>query len=225
MSELRSRKGFCFAVAIAITSVGILRVGLFPLDAPMPQPLPAGLLEKLNSQGWRVGSTLAAQARKNVSNAESVVLTHGSSGDPGVLPEGVEIMLMPIRTRIAEQLESTVIAREINGKAPEKTRLLRVNADQFLRFRAKNQREQAISCIAGGQASTSDKLVRRNTATPNQSWLDRMRRSVGLQPLTDWNCLFITISLEPDAAAATTSAESDQLITNVWAGLKPMFTK
>lgn len=227
MIKQQSLSNIAFAFGIGLTGVCILRVSVLPVNAPPPQQIRPDLLVALQSQGWRVSSTVAAENRKDLSNAEGVKLMHGSSHDDGsyhgeFIPKGVEINLTPIRTRSAQLLDSDTIDRVINEKVIKNKRPLRIGNDLFLRFKDNNRGQVASSCIAGGQASSLKDEVKRKVGSPARSWHDRIKRTVGVEPLTDLSCLFITISVNKNQSKANNS-EADQAIRQVWTRLKPIF--
>lgn len=227
MTKQQSLSSIALAFVIGLTGVGIVRVSVLPINAPPPQPMRPDLLVALQSQGWRAGSTVEAENRKDVSNAEGVTLMHGSSHDDGsnhgeFIHKGVEINLTPIRTRSAELLDSDTIDRAINERVIKNKRSLRIGNDLFLRFKDDNRAQVASSCIAGGQASSLKDEVKQKAGTPARSWRDRIKRTVGVEPLTDLSCLFITISVNKNQSNADNS-EADQAIRQVWTQLIPIF--
>jgi hypothetical protein len=205
---------------IAFTSFGILRVGGFPIDAPKPVALNPGLVQALQAQGWKINDKVQAQGRKNVSNAEGLIFVDRANPSSGDASESVSISLIPVRTRSSQQLGSDTIGPVFGADPGEKPRSLKIGNDQFLRFNDSQKREVASSCIAGAHASTAKEMVSRKTRSLSRTWLDRIKRSVGLQPLTDWSCLFITISVDQNSS---NKVIADQEITRIWSRLKPLF--
>jgi hypothetical protein len=227
MTKQQSLSRIALAFGIGLTFFGILRVSVLPINAPPPQPMRQDLLVELQSQGWRVSSKVPADNRKDVSNAEGVRLMHGNSYDDGsihgeITQKGVEISLTPIRTRSAELLSSDTIDRAINKRDIKNKRSLRIGDDLFLRFKYDNRAQVASSCIAGGQASSLKDQVKQKAGRQARSWRDRIKTTIGVEPLTDWSCLFITISVDNNQSIPKIS-EVDQEIRRVWARLKPIF--
>lgn len=216
---------FCtLAFGIAVTSFGVIRVGMFPIDAPMPQPLAPELIEALEAQGWQVVDTIAARGRKEVSNAEGVVITGRGAPTQLSLSKGVKVSLIPVRTRRSTQLSSETLGRALGADPGKKPGSLKIDQDQFLRFSNVSQRQFATSCIAGGQASTKSEVVSRNARSPSRSRLDRIQKFVGLKPLTNWRCLFVIISLDKGSGVSK-KAEADRIISTIWKSLRPQFSE
>lgn len=203
---------WALGLALAFTSLGIVLVGIVPVDAPQPRPLDPALLKQLRQQGWQVQSNVAAKGRTQVSNGAGVVLIQPESASS----DNAQLRLIPIRTRSADQLGAESIGTAVFGEPPLNGRSLKIQGNQFFRFRYGKQRELASSCIASGQASSSQEEVSRAIGNPAASWLDRIQTSVGLQPLRDWSCLFTTISV-----ADVDQADGDQAIRRIWAEVGP----
>jgi hypothetical protein len=199
-------------LALAFTSLGIVLVGIVPLDAPQPRPLDSALLKQFQQQGWQVQSRVAAKRRTQVSNGAGVVLIQPESASS----DNAQLRLIPIRTRSADQLGADSIGTAVSGESPQNGRSLKIKGNQFFRFMYGKQRQLASSCIASGQASSSEEEVWRAIGNPAKSWLNRFQTSVGLQPLTDFSCLFISISV-----ADVDQADGDQAIRRVWAQVRP----
>jgi hypothetical protein len=130
--------------------------------------------------------------------------------------DNAQLRLIPIRTRSADQLGAESIGTAVSGEPPLNGRSLKIQGNQFFRFRYGKQRELASSCIASGQASSSQEEVSRAIGNPAASWLDRIQTTVGLQPLRDWSCLFTTISV-----ADVDQADGDRAIRRIWAQVGP----
>lgn len=212
---------------IGLTGFGIFRVGVLPIDAPSPKGIRASLLVTLQSQGWRVRSTVAAKKRKDVSNAEGATLIKDSSAHDGTNNEeltqkGVRISLTPVRTRSAEQLGSDTIYRTINKGAIKAQKSLKIGNDHFMRFKDENQRQIASSCINNGKASSIKDQLKQRGGPQKRSWLNRMKRTIGIEPLTDSSCLFINISVDKGRNVVDNS-DGDQAISRAWTQLKPLF--
>ena len=207
---------------IAFTSFGILRVGGFPIDAPKPIALNPELVQALQKEGWKIDSRVPAQGRKDISNEEGLILAVQPNHHSGDVTESVLITLIPVRTRSSQQLGSDTIGPVFSADPGEKPRSLKIGSDGFLRFNDSQKREVASSCIAGSQASTVKEVVSRKTHGLSRTWLDRIKRSVGLEPLTDWSCVFITITVDQNP---NNKLEADQAITRAWSGIKPLFVE
>ena len=204
---------WALGLALAFTSVGIVLVGVVPIDAPQPRPLDPALLKQLQQQGWQVQSKVTAKGRNQVSNGVGVVLIQPKSASS----DNAQLSLIPIRTRGPDQLGAESIGTAVSGEPPLNGRSLKIQGNQFFRFRQGKQRELASSCIASGKASSSKREVSLAIGYPApSSWLDRIKTTVGLAPLTDWSCLFINISV-----ADVDQADGDQAIRRIWAEVGP----
>ena len=199
-------------LALAFTSLGIVLVGIVPLDTPQPRPLDPALLKQLRQQGWQVQSKVAAKGRTQVSNSVGVVLIQPESASS----DNAQLSLIPIRTRSPDELGAESIGTAVSDEPQQNGRSLKIKGNQFFRFRQGKQRELASSCIASGKASSSEEEVSLAIGNPAPSWLDRLQTTVGSQPLTDWSCLFINISV-----ADVDQADGDQAIRRIWAEVGP----
>jgi len=203
---------WAFGLALAFTSLGIVLIGVVPTDAPQPPLLDQALLQQLRQQGWKVQSSVAAEGRPQMSNGAGVVLVQSESASS----DNAQLSLIPIRTRSNDQLGAESIGMAVFGESPQNGSTITIQGDQFFRFRDSKQRQLASSCIASGKASSSEEEVSRAIGNPSSSWLERLRTTVGLQPLRDWSCLFTNISV-----ADVDKAEGDQAIRRVWAKVEP----
>jgi hypothetical protein len=211
---------WALGLALGFTVFGIVRVGLFPIDAPQAHPIDPALLNQLEEQGWKVHATVAPQGRLQVSNAKGVVLFQPDS----VNRKEVQLSLVPIRARAADQLDAENIGREISGQSPKKGRSLKVEGKLLFFFQDGKQRQLASSCIASGQASSKSDEVERAIGNPSVSWRNRVETSLGLRPLRDWSCLFIMIST-PNSSHNLAKYDPDQVISRVWSDVLPILTK
>lgn len=207
---------WAFGLALAFTSLGIVLIGVVPIDAPKPPSLDQALLQQLRQQGWKVQSSVAAEGRFQLSNGAGVVLIQPESASS----DNAQLSLIPIRTRSADQLGAESIGTAVFGESPQNGSTITIQGDQFFRFRDSKQRQLASSCIASGKASFSEEGVSRALGNPAKSWLKRLQTTVGLQPLTDFSCLFTVISV-----ADVDKAEGDQAIKRVWAQVEPTLTE
>jgi len=203
---------WALGLALAFTSLGIVLIGVVPIDAPQPPLLDQALLKQLRQQGWKVQSSVAAEGRPQLSNGAGVVLIQPESASS----DNAQLSLIPIRTRSNDQLGAESIGTAVFGESPLNGSTITIQGDQFFRFRDSKQRQLASSCIASGKASSSEEEVSRAIGNPSSSWLERLRTTVGLQPLRDWSCLFTSISV-----ADVDKAEGDQAIRRVWAKVEP----
>jgi hypothetical protein len=202
-------------LALAFTSLGIVLIGVVPIDAPQPPLLDQALLKQLRQQGWKVQSSVAAEGRPQLSNGVGVVLTQPESASS----DNAQLSLIPIRTRSNDQLGAESIGTAVFGESPQNGSTFTIQGDQFFRFRDSKKRQLASSCIAFGKASSSEEEMTRAIGNPSSSWLERLQTTVGLQPLRDWSCLFTVVSV-----ADVDKAEGDQAIRRVWAQLQPTLT-
>jgi hypothetical protein len=209
-----------FGLALAFTAYGIVRVGVLPIDAPPPRPIDPILLSKLQQPGWQVQSTVASQRRFKISNAKGIVLVQSKTAKP----KGVQLSLVPVRSRSSDQLDAETIAREITGRSPLEGRTLKIGDQQLLFFENGMQRQMASSCIVSGKARSSGDEAARAIATPPATWRNRMETTIGLRPLRDWSCLFATIST-PNTKHGRYQTDPDRVIKRVWADVKPVLTK
>lgn len=219
-NDLQQRR--ILGLAIALTSLGTMRVGVFPIDAPKPRPIDDALVQKLQQVGWRLQSTLPAQGRTQLTNAEGVVLTPPRSA--GL--DQARVTLMPIRARrviqlAAESIERTIHDRSVSTETVQKGRSMILQSDQFFRFDANKQRQQASSCIASAQVSSTEEGMERAMASPPHSRLQRLQRFIGLEPLTDLSCLFVSISV-PSSQVGDNQSTADSAIRQVWAKVGPL---
>lgn len=206
---------WAFGLALVFTSLGIVLIGVFPLDAPRPLPLDPSLLEQLRQQGWEVKSSVPAQGRTKVSNASGVLLFKPQS----VSPEKVRLRLIPIRTRSDEHLAAENLATAVFANAPKEGRTLKFAEDQFFLFSYDKKTQLASSCIASGLARSNLELFQK-IDNPSVSLLTRIKTSLGLELLRDWSCLFITISVvDVDQAAG------DQSIRRIWEEVRSTLIK
>ena len=203
---------WALGLALAFTSLGIVLIGVVPIDAPQPPSLDQALLQQLRQQGWKVRSSVAAEGRPQVSNGAGVVLVQPESASS----DNAQLSLIPIRTRSTDQLGAESIATAVFSESPQNGGTITIQGDQFFRFRDGKQRQLASSCIASGKASSSQEEVSRAIGNPSLSWLERLQTTVGLQPLRDWSCLFTIISV-----ADVDKAEGDQAIRRIWAQVEP----
>lgn len=207
-------------LALAFTAYGIARVGLFPIDAPPPRPIDPILLKQLQQQNWKVHSTVAPQSRFKISNAKGVVLIQSKAAKP----KEVQLSLVPIRSRSSDQLDAETIAREISGRSPLQGRSVKIGDQQLFFFRDGKQRQMASTCIASGKARSSGDEVGKAIGTPPATWRKRVETTMGLRPLRDWSCLFVTIST-PNKRDGSKQSDPDQVIRRVWAEVQPVLTK
>lgn len=207
---------WALSLALAFTSLGIVLIGVVPIDAPQPPSLDQSLLQQLLQQGWKVQSSVAAEGRRQMSNGAGVVLVQSESASS----DNAQLSLIPIRTRSHDQLGAESIGNAVFGESPQNGRTITIQGDQFFRFRDGKQRQLASSCIASGKASSSKEEVSRAIGNPSKSWLERLQTTVGLQPLTDLSCLFTVISV-----ADVDKVEGDQTVRRVWAQVEPTLTE
>ena len=211
MVETERLQRWALGVGLAITTAGIVQVGVMPLNAPMPQPLPPQLVQQLKAGGWQQSSTIAAQARSQVSNTAGVELQRTAS--PGSV--ALKLRLVPVRVRGSQHLTIETINQAIVGKTPGQTRLLRVGADEWLRF-SSGGKQQAASCIVAGEALATTKSLKRATAAAAQGgWQTRVQTTIGLKPLTNWSCIYSLLSSSERGA-------NDKVFQQAWQELGPM---
>lgn len=206
-----SLKRCSLAVAIAFTTVGIVRVGFLPVDAPLPPQLIADRLPWLAAEGWQVSSAIPAQSRERVSNAEGFVLVN----DKSAILDGVQLRLIPVRARAYQDLKLESFIQVITGAFPATPTILTVNNDQFMRFRSGSQDLQAVSCILASQAMVSQAGLARALSNSPASLAERIRIILGLQPPRDFSCLLMTIDFRD-------RSDADQLIRQVWSAVRPV---
>lgn len=198
------------ACAIAVSAVGIWRVGVIPIETPLPQPLDRAVLDQLQDQGWQLQSTVAAQARQRVSSAEGYTLTNSSS----FAGQQVRLSLIPIRARGVDDLGVVSFERAISGQGPAKPSTITIDGDAWLRFRGSGQDQLAASCVAGSSAQSSRDHLARLLSTAPTSWLERARILVGQQHPRNFSCLYITIAIG-------NQRHPEAVIKQVWLAVKP----
>jgi hypothetical protein len=190
-------------------------VGVAPATTPLPNPIDPGPLQQLRAQGWQHSSKVAAHTGQRISNAEGYRLIRPSSA-------GVQLSLIPIRTRADDDLGADTIARLLSGDRLGKAAPLTINGHAFLRSGGThqggtNQQVVASTCVAGGKGrSTAVGVFLELTRVP-KSLAERINSLVGGQPLNAWSCLFTRIAVPrgPDA---------DQQIERVWSTVAPVVT-
>lgn len=214
MAEPLLQRGVLVA-AIALTAVGIWRVGVAPATTPQPNPIDPEQLRQLRAQGWQLSSTVAAHTGQRISNAEGYRLIRPTLA-------GVQLSLIPIRTRADDDLGADTIARLLRGDPPSKVAPFTINGHEFLRSTGThqggtNQQVVASTCVVGGKGrSTAVGVFLELTRVP-KSMADRIKSLVGGQPLNPWSCLFTRIAVPrgPDA---------DRRIERVWTMVAPVVT-
>lgn len=206
-----SRMGprFLLGCGIVFTAAAILRVGVWPVDTPVPASIVKDQLRSLVDKGWIPIDTIAPRRRQRVSNGEGYRLQAPmlNSG------KAVQMRLIPVRARGINDLNLEVIERNLSGVPPKQTAQLTLDPDQFLIFPSGGGRRVAATCVARGQArSDQEGLVAVLVNVPT-SWADRLRTMVGLQQPRDLSCLFTAISFDDAPGGAGDSA---QVIEQMW---------
>lgn len=205
----RIRLSFMLGCGIACTTVAILRVGVWPMDTPVPGSIHKDQLQRLVDRGWMPIAMIAAQSRQRVSSGGGYRL-RAPMANGG---RRVQIRLIPVRARGISDLDVNVIERNLSGDSPKRAARLTIAADQFLVFPAGAGKREAATCLASGlgrsdHAGLVNVLV--NSPTP---WTDRLLRLVGLQQPRDLSCLFTAITFEDGPARA---GDVSQVIERVW---------
>lgn len=199
------------AGGIAATALAVVRIGLWPVTIPLPQPMDVDQLVRLRGQGWRVDATIPAAGRERVSNAEGVALVNSLSPELA----DVQLRLIPIRVRGFEDLNAESIEAAITGQAARQPSTLTLNGDQLLRFRGLGGKEFAASCIVGGTAQSRAFAFYRVFVRSPISWRERLGVIAGLRAQPAYHCLSMRIAVGPGRKA-------NQRLSQVWARLRPL---
>lgn len=197
--------------AIALTAVGIWRVGLAPAPTPLPNPIYQVQLGKLLAEGWQLSSTVVANTGQRISNAEGYRLIRRT-------PAGVKLSLIPIRTRADDDLGVETIGRLISGDQSDKSDSLTIDGHEFLLSAGTNQQVVGSTCVAGGKGRSRAGGVFLELVRAPKSLSDRFHSLVVGQPLNAWSCLFIRI-------AVPQGPDSDQRIEQTWSMVAPVVTE
>lgn len=199
--------------AMAFTTVGIWRVGVAPADTPPPQAIHSGQLQQLQAQGWQVSQPLPARQGRQLSSAPGYRLIRPT-------PAGVQLSLIPVRTRSDDDLGSDTIETLLSGYKPTRTKLLTIDGQQFRRFvhTTKLKQEQVAStCIVGGKARAEAVGVFLELARSPKTLAQRVNNLVGGEPLNAWTCTFTRI-------AVPNGPDADQQIRAVWSSVSAVLT-
>lgn len=200
MVEAHAQK-FVLWAAISLTSVAILRVGLWPPPAPRPQELNPALLSPLQASNWSIRTKLSASDSDEVSSAGGFELINP------VRHPGTVLYLVPVRTRGGESFTINTLMRPIVDHSPEKTILLRFGKHQRLRFPASSQAKTSshqrleAACISNGLAMASNQnLVRTELKHDSaKSSQQQIAQLLGLRQARNWDCLLVVVR-QPNAA-------------------------
>lgn len=220
MAEFALLRG-ALTFGIGISVVAILRVGVWPIDTPLPPPIRPQLLERLQAQGWRVRSTVGGKTRQLVSNGQGYVLING--GRPSLT--GVELSLIPVRARASRAMGADTIETAITGQATRQPKHLTIGGGQFLRVAEPGRSQQASTCIAGGVATSRWEVLSRTLGQPPGSVAERLSTVIGLQPLRNWSCLFTSIRVVNSAAnSSVAGGAAARSISRTWSLVKPVLS-
>lgn len=199
---------FCLAAGIALSSVGILRVGVWPMDVPAAAALNPSLEEILADQGWRRSTTLPPQTGQTVSRAQGYKFTHtlhGNSARP------FRLTLIPARVRGAKDFDALTIRNASLGKLKHPTRTIWKGRDELVLIEAANEPLALLSCLSNGEArSSSNALVQlKLEKDPANTASSRLRMMAGLQQPREWSCLLVELK-----AADRATTQNDLL--DIW---------
>ena len=198
--------------AIIATSIGIVRVGLWPMDVPRPDSLSTRLLEQLWRAGWRKDGEIPAQSGRNVSWSDGYrfALPTSKSQDAGL-----RLTLLSTRVRGAKDLNVQTIRDAALGNIMGKTRTVWNGPEEWLMIRPADKPSILVSCYTNGEArSSSDALVQlKIDKDPPNTAASRLRMVLGLQQPRSWGCLLVQFE-------AIGRAMSETAILKIWSGLK-----
>jgi hypothetical protein len=214
MTEVSLRRG-ALTFGIVASVLAILRVGVWPITTPLPKPIEPKLLEELAAQGWRVRSTVDGQGRQQVSSGRGYVMVNSRTTKLA----GVELNLVPVRARASRNIGTESIETAITGQAVKKPTPLSIGGDQFLSITGASRLQEASTCIAGGLASANAKVLSRKLGRPPTSVAERLSTVIGLQPLRNWSCLFVSIRVGNRAGRGSDTAAS---IDHTWRLVRPV---
>lgn len=198
------------ALGVAFTAAAILRVGVWPLETPLPDPLPPELLQRLGQQGWREVSRIPAERRLRVSNGSGVVLTR-----PSAQPGGpVRLSLIPVRMRGEVDLSVQKVQRALGGQPPAQERTLKIGADPFLRFSGEDKQQRAATCLARGRALVDGQDLLATLGTYPRSVIGWLQVVAATHLPRDLSCVSTTLAVGP-------SGDADRLLSQSWSALRP----
>lgn len=182
------RIGLC--AGILATAMGIVRVGVWPMDVPAAEVISPALAKHLSAAGWTLRSNIPAQSGQTVSWAKGYRFIRSMAGQPGLY-----LSLVSARVRGAKDLDALTIRKASLGAIKDQTRTIWNGRDELVLIQPKNGPLTVLSCLTNGEArSTSDALVKvKLEKDPANTMISRLRMVAGLQQPRQWSCLLVEL--------------------------------
>jgi hypothetical protein len=202
------------SAVIVVSSLGIVRVGLWPMDVPQPNSVNPQLLQKLRQAGWTQEGVISPQSGQTVSWAEGYRFKRNTPDAPG---RAIELALLPARVRGAGDLAAKTIREAGLSHVKGTTTSVWRGEEEWLRIQPANNAPVTLtSCFLHGEArSSSDALVKLKLENdPANTNASRLRMVAGLQQPRDWGCLLVELQ-----------AESQDRILKAWPGLQSVLSE
>jgi hypothetical protein len=192
-------------IAILVTTVAIVRVGIIPIKVPVPAATNESLTNKLKAKGWMLKNKSKAANGLNISRAEQLIFQATETN------AGSELAITPTRVRAARYLDVKEISRNRADTSTVKGKIVKDSQNSILIVESRQGRRIATTCIVpGGAAVSSSDLVRLKFENdPMNTSLTRLKILLGIQQPREWTCLLAEIRI-PESDSA------DKRLLGIW---------
>jgi hypothetical protein len=201
--------------ALMLSSVAIVRIGLWQAAVPQPVDLESGVIKSLQSAGWEIRNRKPLAARgSEVSWAEGVELINTRQYT------NTRIELIPVRARGPHSFNIETLVRPVLGKKNWKIRLTEFDGNQRAELKnseaiTKQDTVEAACWINGVTGAQRKQLLKLKLQGEQIKGIQQeLERLIGLRQTREWDCLLIVLRTSSGGNQAKIWAEVVEKLTN-----------
>lgn len=199
-------KGLTLSICIIASTVGLAKVGLWPIVTPKAEEINPKVIDELKSDGWNVASVDKPRLGHEISMGQSFKATLDNQTSASVTA-----LLVPVRPRGVALLDAQKLSYLVEKRDFLGAESLNTGVDQLGVKKSADQITTVTTClIRNGTASNNPNQLR---AIIKEEPIDLLRRSriiAGVEPPRDWSCLYVRMDI----------LESIDSVESVWDRLK-----
>jgi hypothetical protein len=203
------------SLAIVLTMVAIVRVGIWREHTPQPPPLSDQLVKSMQNAGWTLRARQPqARTGEDLSWARGVELIAKKQNSHVILN------LVPVQARGPKTFKIETLIKPVLGEKQWKTTVIRFRENQ--RVELNNSKRSGVQPVAEAACWANDRALSRNIDLLTNklehqrvvSIKEQIERFAGFRQTREWDCLLIVIrQASKSDSEATWSDVIKQLIS------------
>lgn len=190
-------------VALALTTVAIVRVGLWRAATPQPAGLNHRIVRALQKAGWRIQSKQpVASTGGELSWAAGVELVNPNQF------KGAVLSLVPVQARGPSTYTIETLSRPVLENTTSVAKYIRFGQHDRALFRPRpgtsKQLSSEAACLSNGLALAKPGRIMRTKLEKEELTTDqqRLERLAGIRQTRSWDCLLLVVRQPANATSS-----------------------